>query len=175
MKQSFGPQPGMVPYGGYMQTAGPPGYGPNVNAPGNGGGSGRGQGDGGGANVSGVNGGGDVVDEGKGGVHPEREANVKESGVNGGGSTAPFGRGDGFENGAGRGRRRMDMGPPRGGMMRSPYNEPRGRRMLFHVEEPTRTRRSYREVDIEFPEEEDAEEIDYGFGDFDKNPTKFNL
>eukprot|EP01083_Nonionella_stella_P120745 362097_1 len=54
--------------------------------------------------------------------------------------------------------------------------DPYGRKIPVHFQEPaTRTRRSYREVDIEFPADEVEEEIDYGFGDFVKNPTKFNL
>lgn len=112
---------------------------------------------------------------GNGAMHPERESNL--SGHHGAGqqqnmgrNAAPFRRRGDFED---RGRRGDHM---MGGMMRPQFQEPRGRQMRVHVPEgPTRTRRSYREVDIEFPEAEAEEEIDYGFGDFDKNPTKFNL
>ena len=56
------------------------------------------------------------------------------------------------------------------------YQDQYGRKLPIHYQEPaSRTRRSYREVDIEFPADEVEEEIDYGFGDFVKNPTKFNL
>jgi len=51
-----------------------------------------------------------------------------------------------------------------------------GRKIPIHYQDAaTRTRRSYKEVDIEFPDQEDEEEIDYGFGDFVKSDTKFNL
>jgi len=144
--QSVGaPGPQQMQFGG-----GPPGHGAG---PKGGVGAGRGSGDHGVA------------------MHPERESNLSAAA----GPMNGARRGDGMENG-GRGPR-PEMGRGRGGMGRSPYQEPRGRKMLFHLDEPTRTRRSYREVDIEFPEQEADEsgELDYGFGDFDHNPTKFNL
>jgi len=76
-----------------------------------------------------------------------------------------------------RARFQSRPGPgPGPGAAADALQDPYGRKIPVHYQESaTRTRRSYKEVDVEFPDQESEEEIDYGFGDFVKNPTKFNL
>ena len=99
-------------------------------------------------------------------VHPERAAMTSTRRTDDGGDDYPGG------GAYGRYHHRDEMELRNA----STYVDQYGRKIPIHFQEPaTRTRRSYREVDVEFPADEVEEEIDYGFGDFVKNPTKFNL
>merc|ERR1712154_491519 len=99
-------------------------------------------------------------------VHPERASNINMVYP-----TQPIRNNNNLHFGL------HEMAPPQNNMNNNNFNEdPYGRKIPVHFQEDaTRTRRSYKEVDIEYPDEEVMEEIDYGFGDFVKNPTKFNL
>eukprot|EP00486_Rosalina_sp_Unknown_P010087 CAMPEP_0201587166 /NCGR_PEP_ID=MMETSP0190_2-20130828/140957_1 /ASSEMBLY_ACC=CAM_ASM_000263 /TAXON_ID=37353 /ORGANISM="Rosalina sp." /LENGTH=263 /DNA_ID=CAMNT_0048036665 /DNA_START=265 /DNA_END=1056 /DNA_ORIENTATION=+ len=102
-------------------------------------------------------------------IHPERAA-MTASTTTTAGRRPPLGD---YAGGAYGRYQRRDEQELRDASM---YEDQYGRKIPIHYQEPaTRTRRSYREVDVEFPADEVEEEIDYGFGDFVKNPTKFNL